>query len=86
MRDCVSYNLKETWFHGVQKMIFKESRPHEAGLTLLKIETMSNWCNERLRRDQKRYAGLDCLAMVRIAEEREVYRRTSKKNRLAEVE
>ncbi|CAO4367494.1 unnamed protein product [Caenorhabditis nigoni] len=44
------------------------SAAEEAGLRLLKLETMSNWTNEILRQDQIIYAALDCVAMVRIVE------------------
>ncbi|PIC21659.1 hypothetical protein B9Z55_026419 [Caenorhabditis nigoni] len=49
-------------------LVSLKSAAEEAGLFLLKLETMSNWTNEILRRDQIIYAALDCLAMVRIVE------------------
>ncbi|PIC21660.1 hypothetical protein B9Z55_026420 [Caenorhabditis nigoni] len=55
------------WERNKNEVSLKDAAKH-VGLNLLKLETMSNWSCETLRRDQKRYAGLDCLAVMKIVE------------------
>ncbi|PIC21658.1 hypothetical protein B9Z55_026418 [Caenorhabditis nigoni] len=61
-------NKKDIQRKKFRKLMSLKSAAEEAGLYLLKLETMSNWTNEILRQDQIIYAALDCVAMVRIVE------------------
>ncbi|CAO4387628.1 unnamed protein product [Caenorhabditis nigoni] len=61
-------NKKDIQRKKFRKLMSLKSAAEEAGLYLLKLETMSNWTNEILRQDQIIYAALDCVAMVWIAE------------------